>query len=247
MVSYAVLIPVAISLCLAHGNAVAQGSSAGANSARTAPPSEGGPSAQKPASAQQAREASTEKPAYALIPTLLVKPLDSKRAKVGDEVIAKTSVGMKGNGIVIPKGGKVIGHITEAQSRSKGDSQSSLGIAFDKVELADGKWLSIQGIITAVGPNPYPEVTTGAEDGTGTAGLGVGLGAPTLGGPSPTVTNMDPNLARRKLVNPQSTGVIDIKNLSLEKNSVLTTNAKDLKLESRTQFVIRAAVQAPAQ
>jgi hypothetical protein len=41
--------------------------------------------------------------------------------------------------------------------------------------------------------------------------------------------------------------VLGIRNLQLDKNSVLVTNAKDLKLESGTQFVIQAEVQQPVQ
>jgi len=245
IVRYAVFIVVMISLCYAY----AQNSSATDNGASSNTAMRGTSPGQQPASSQPTAGSSAEKPSYALIPTLLVKPLDSKKVKVGDEVVAKTSVGMKGNGMLIPKGGKVMGHITEAQARSKGDSQSSLGIAFDKVELADGRWLAIQATITAVGPNPYPEVTTGAAGGFAIAEPSMGAGAGTAAGPMPTVTNpqdMSPDLERRKLVNPQSTGVIDMKNLSLDKNSVLTTNAKELKLESGTQFVIRATVKSPA-
>ena len=251
LASSAVLILFASGVCFAQGAMAAQSSSAtgGSASNRAVVPGSAS-SAQQPASSHQATEAPAEKTSYALIPTLLLKSLDSKKLKVGDEIIAKTSVGMKGNGMVIPKGGKVIGHVTEVQSRSKGEPQSSLGIAFDKVGLADGSWLAIQGVITAVAPNPYPEVTTGAAGGMAIAEPSMGAGAGTTAGPMPTVTSpedMNPNLDRRKLVNPQSTGVIDIKNLSLDKNSVLMTNAKDLKLESGTQFVIRATVQSPVQ
>jgi hypothetical protein len=38
--------------------------------------------------------------------------------------------------MLIPSGTKVIGHVTQAQARSKGDPQSSLAIVFDKFEVA---------------------------------------------------------------------------------------------------------------
>lgn len=249
-VFFSVLILFATSVCVAQNAAAGQPSAAGNGDMSNKTIVQGRDSpARQPAPGQSAAETSAEKPSYALIPTLLAKPLDSKKAKAGDEVVATTSVGMKGNGMIIAKGAKVIGHLTEARARSKGDAQSSLGIVFDKVQLADGRWLAVQGVIMAIAPNPYPEVTTGSAGGFAIAQPSMGTGAGNSAGPAPTVgspEDMNPNLERRKLVNPQSTGVIDMKNISLEKNSVLTTDAKNLKLEPGTQLVIRATVQAPA-
>jgi hypothetical protein len=101
---------------------------------------------------------------HAAIPVLLSKSLDAKKLKVGDEVTAKTSVSLRGGGILIPSGSIVIGHVTSAEARSKGDPQSSLGLAFDKVEVLGGKVLLIHGLIRAVGPNPNPEPNTGAAE-----------------------------------------------------------------------------------
>ncbi len=69
----------------------------------------------------------------------LAKTVDAKKAKQGDEVVAKTSDDVKANGqVVIPKGSKLIGHVTDAKARTKGESESMLGIAFDKAILKGG-------------------------------------------------------------------------------------------------------------
>src|SRR5208283_825227 len=81
------------------------------------------------------------------IPALLSKPLDSKKAKEGDPVICQTAGTFHDQtGRLISNGTKVIGHVTQAQARSKGDAQSSLAIVFDKVQLG-GQEIPIKGTL----------------------------------------------------------------------------------------------------
>jgi hypothetical protein len=57
------------------------------------------------------------------------RPLDSKKCKPGDPVKARTSETAKSGGkTVFPKGTKLEGHVTQASSRAKGDSESAIGI-----------------------------------------------------------------------------------------------------------------------
>jgi hypothetical protein len=109
----------------------------------------------------------------------LTKPLDSKRLKQGDEVEAKLTAGITtADGGTIPSGSKVIGHVTEAKARSKGDSESTLGIVFDKIERKGGGETPIKGAIQAAAPSlhsgstgrsqPVPVLT---EDSRGVLGI----------------------------------------------------------------------------
>ncbi len=67
------------------------------------------------------------------IDATLVRPIDAKKAKSGDEVVAKTNHDVKSGGrVVIAKGSKLFGHVTEASAKTKGSSESKLGIVFDK-------------------------------------------------------------------------------------------------------------------
>ena len=68
-----------------------------------------------------------------IIPVQLTKTIDAKKVKTGDEVEAKVTQDLTtGNGeVVLPKDTKVVGHITEAQTRSKEQKESQIGIAFD--------------------------------------------------------------------------------------------------------------------
>lgn len=49
------------------------------------------------------------------------------------------------------------------------------------------------------------------------------------------------------LLTSQSTGVLGLHNLELDKNSILTSTGKEVKLDSGIQILIRAEVQVPVQ
>src|SRR5262245_31690780 len=70
----------------------------------------------------------------------LDKSLDSKKAKTGDEITARTTEAVKEDGkVVLPKGTKLMGRVTRASARGKGDSDSTLGVQFDRAELKAGQ------------------------------------------------------------------------------------------------------------
>src|SRR6516162_87341 len=72
-----------------------------------------------PNSAQSSQLA--EIPAGTALAVELSKGIDSRKAKQGDPVYARTTQDMLSNGkVVIPHDSKVTGHITEAQGRPKG-------------------------------------------------------------------------------------------------------------------------------
>ena len=81
----------------------------------------------------------------------LNKSVDARHAKVGDRVTAKTTEAVKSDGkVVIPKGSTLVGHVTEATARAQGQSQSSLGIAFDRAILKGGRELPLHAGIQAL-------------------------------------------------------------------------------------------------
>jgi type IV secretory pathway VirB10-like protein len=74
----------------------------------------------------------------------LTRPLNSQNLKPGGTVEATVRVGQ--NGMSIPRGSKIVGHVTEVKSRSKGDTKSALGIVFDTIiPPAGASPTSIQG------------------------------------------------------------------------------------------------------
>src|SRR5258707_3194029 len=82
----------------------------------------------------------------------LSKPVDCRKNKPGDEVIAKTTEDVKSDGkVVLPKGSRIVGKVTQAQARGKGQEESQLGIAFDHAILKDGSQMPVSFAIQAVG------------------------------------------------------------------------------------------------
>ncbi len=77
--------------------------------------------------------------------------LNTKSAKAGDRVEAKTVSTLKLADLEIPKGSKIVGTVASVQSKDAGHGTSSLAIKFDHVELKDGAILRIQGLIVAIG------------------------------------------------------------------------------------------------
>jgi hypothetical protein len=113
------------------------------------------------------------------INTALAKPVDSKKAKPGDEVVATTSQDVKSNGkVVIPRGSKLIGHVTRAAARGEGDTNSSLAIVFDHAVLKNGQQVPVKSVVQAV---------AGPANGAASTDDGVGMLA---SGPAPANTSV---------------------------------------------------------
>lgn len=80
--------------------------------------------------------------------------LDSKTAKVGEPVVLKTRDKIKtADGVVIPRGSRLIGHVTEVQAHARGHQQSRMGMVFDRAELKNGQSFAIHSVIESVGPS----------------------------------------------------------------------------------------------
>ncbi len=61
--------------------------------------------------------------------------LDVKHAKVGDQVLLKTTKAIKQDGrTIVAKGSSLIGHITEVQQKTRSNAASRLGMVFDRIE-----------------------------------------------------------------------------------------------------------------
>jgi hypothetical protein len=106
----------------------------------------------------------------------LTKSVDAKKAKPGDEVTAKLTQDVRSsNQVVLHKGTKLVGHVTEAQAKSKENGESKLGIAFDKAVLKGGQEMAFTGVIQAMAAPVQGSLSTTADD-TGNMGSGMGRG-----------------------------------------------------------------------
>lgn len=97
-------------------------------------------------------------------PTLIARfdgLVNTKTAKLGDPVSAKTIKPLKLKDLDIPKGSRLTGRVALVQSMKDGSGTSALGIRFDQVELKGGAVLRVQGLITSIGPAPKYETGLG--------------------------------------------------------------------------------------
>ncbi len=82
---------------------------------------------------------------------ILSKSLDSRNCKPGDQVVAKAAADVKSEGkVVIPRGSKLIGHVTEARTRANGEANSAVGIVFDHAVLKSGQQVQMNSVVQAI-------------------------------------------------------------------------------------------------
>ena len=220
-----------------------------------------------PNSAQSSQLA--EIPAGTALAVELSKGIDSRKAKQGDPVYARTTQDMLSNGkVVIPHDSKVTGHITEAQGRpkgQKGDANSTIAIVFDQLAIKGGPELPFHASIQAIGE---PLVTAPPIAGTGIPAGGYGgsvsagggypgqapgsnPGNPPQSGTRPTGTEPpdEPGTGPQNstgypgAISVQSQGVIGLKGYALNSNdeaSVISSTTENVKLEGGTQLILKA-------
>jgi hypothetical protein len=89
-----------------------------------------------------------------LITGELQDKLDSKSAKQGDNVILKTREDVKTpDGTDIPKGSRLLGHVTNVQARGDGKENSQITLQFDRAEVKGGQSLPIESVLESVSPS----------------------------------------------------------------------------------------------
>lgn len=111
--------------------------------------------------------------------------LDAKTAKVGDQVVLKTTEKVQTpDGTFIPRGSRLVGRITQVQAHDSDHGFSQLAIAFDRVELKNSQSIAVHTLIRGVRPGASAMNMNSASDndsfgapmGGGTAGNGMGGG-----------------------------------------------------------------------
>lgn len=113
----------------------------------------------------------------------LVSRLDSKTAKNGDNVVVRTKDSVKtAEGIDIPKGSKLMGHVVAVKASEPG-ANSQVVLQFDHVELKGGQSLPVHSQIQSISP---PEGLASAN-GYGATSTGA------MGSPTPQEANRSPD------------------------------------------------------
>ena len=133
----------------------------------------------------------------------LTSSLDSKKCKPGDAVNARTTEAVKSEGqTIIPRGAKLVGHVTRASARGQGEAESELGVVFDKAILKNGQEVPLNVAIQALASAQSSASMAGDEmdamgglSGSAAGGRGaVGGVTSAAGGAVGTVTNTAANV-----------------------------------------------------
>jgi hypothetical protein len=117
----------------------------------------------------------------------LSQPVDAKKNKPGDQVTAKTTEATKSEGkVVIPKGSKLVGHVTECKQRGKEEKESAVGMVFDKAILKNGEEVPLNVTLRAIAAAQTAAASSvGGDDlsaGGGAIGSARASGGGALGG-----------------------------------------------------------------
>jgi hypothetical protein len=199
-----------------------------------------------------------------ILPVRLIRSVDAKKAKVGEEVEATVTQDMKsGNGeVVVPKDTKVIGHVTEAQPRGKEQKESQVSLVFDHAVMNGGNVplpMSIQAIIASPTASPANSDVSGqgavpsSTPGVGGASSSSSTGRPGMSAGTPPevpTTSAAPASGQagtnaQPAINGNTQGVVGISNLKLSaaadatQGSVLSSEKNNVKLDSGTLMLLR--------
>ena len=200
----------------------------------------------------------SNQPAVSTIFAIVVKRIDTKSAKLDEELTLRTISDVVVNGIVvIPSGSRVVGHIVELATKGKGSDQSILAIVIDKAILESGKEISLQGIIAAVAAPPDSSLSSDPtyammhSNEPKMVGTGPGTASPASKVDSTAAlgsARINGEMRKDLLLNAESQGAIGFSGLSLSWRltappavTVFSSNRKEIKLDAGTQVLLRIA------
>jgi antigen 43 len=108
----------------------------------------------------------------------LANSLDAKKSKPGDQVEARAAEDVKQDGkVVLKKGTRLIGHVTQAQARANGQTQSQLGIMFDHAVLKNGQQMPFNASIQALAAAQSATAASADTDNITASGGGMAQGS----------------------------------------------------------------------
>jgi hypothetical protein len=192
----------------------------------------------------------------------LISSLDVKKTKVGDEVVLKTTESIRQNGeVIVPKGTKLIGRITEVQQKTKENKTSKLSMVFERLQnksLAAPINATIVSIASARGNAQAGDLfgtdTTGSSrtsgrvsggnssaggllgGATGTVGGALNTATSTVGGVTNTVGNTAGGATRTLGRTINGIQISQTASASAEGSSTLSAENKNIRLQKGTQF-----------
>jgi hypothetical protein len=122
--------------------------------------------------------------------------IDSKKAKPGEQITAHITEAVKSTDgrAILPKGTKLIGHVTKASARSNGQGEAMLAIQFDKAVLKDKQEVPLNNVVIQAVAAPAQQ----------SAAYGSDVGRATAPG-SPSAPSNNPSMSGSRGARPEGT------------------------------------------
>lgn len=110
---------------------------------------------------------------------VLSDSVDARKNKPGDVVLARSSEDLRAGGVVvIARGAKLVGHVTQSQAAGHENEPAALGMIFEWAELKDGRQIQLRTGFYALAARE------GAQTGQGGASSGGAFNSGGFGGAS---------------------------------------------------------------
>jgi hypothetical protein len=196
----------------------------------------------------------------------LTKKIDTKNAKAGDEVAARTTTAAKmPDGTDLPRGTKLVGKVTDVQAKSKDAKDSRLAFSVEKIVLKDGHEVPILSAVASIsapasnnansaemqmGSAPAPSGGSSAQMGSGSgANNGTSASArpnvPTTTAGSADESQMPAGTLKSaddRVPVGNMPGVVLTGANSPDSSAMLEASGKDISLASGTKMIVLLAM-----
>ena len=208
-------------------------------------------------------QTSETRPQVSNVIAVLTKTVETKSATAGNEFTLRAISDVVVNGeIIIPRGAKLMGRISEVTMKSKEEPQTLLALVIDKAVRKDGVEIPLQAIAVAIAA---PEKDSFAADPTygmmhsnepkmitsgPRAASSDGLSSSSKAGSNAAVATakIKGDLDEPSVLNLDSQGTIGYEGVSITWRlsapppvTMIATKGKNLKLEAGTQMLLRMA------
>jgi hypothetical protein len=171
------------------------------------------------------------------VPATLVKTIDAQTAKVGDEVLVRTTEALNGPRLV-PKGATLIGHIVEVKVRSDDQPTSQVVIAFDNATAQAGKSTQVSASIASIArPQNSSAPSEGSTGDLGIPSTGSSSGVPREGRSAGGSMGPPPDAHAGKDGQTRAAGDFTLR--QRPDGSVISSNSQNVRLESGTQLLLK--------
>ena len=185
--------------------------------------------------------------------------VDSKKAKSGEQITAHTTEAVKSTDgrTILPKGTKLVGHVTQASARSNGQGEALLAIQFDKAVLKDGQEVPLNNAVIQALAAPSHEASAYGSDTERATTPASPSNNPSMSGSRGARPESSPNTQPNPSANPtyggeansagplpaNMRGVYGFEGMRLSANgngegTVLTSTGKNVHLDGGTRLLL---------